>query len=46
VFVKLKTLLRRAQPRTRERLWNSIGSSLDRFSGTECRNYFANSGYG
>ena len=46
VFAKLKTLLRRAQPRTRERLWNSIGDSLDCFSATECRNYLANSGYG
>ena len=44
-FAKLKTLLRRAQPRTRQRLWNAIGSCLDHFSPDECRNYLANSGY-
>ena len=27
VFAKLKALLRRAEPRTRESLWNSIGQS-------------------
>ena len=46
VFAKLKTLLRRAEPRTRESLWASIGTSLDRFSPAECRNYLNNSGYG
>jgi transposase len=46
VFAKLKTLIRRAEPRTRERLWTSIGSSLDRFEPAECRNYLASSGYG
>ena len=46
VFAKLKALLRRAEPRTRERLWNTIGSTLDRFKPAECQNYFANSGYG
>jgi transposase len=45
VFAKLKTLLRKAEPRSRERLWNTIGSSLDRFSPTECRNYLINAGY-
>jgi transposase len=45
VFAKLKALLRRAEPRTRERLWNTIGSTLDRFKPAECQNYFANSGY-
>jgi transposase len=46
VFAKLKTLLRKAEPRSRKRLWNKIGSSLDRFSPTECRNYLINAGYG
>jgi transposase len=46
VFAKLKTLLRREQPRTRDRLWRTIGQLLDRFSPTECRNYLANCGYG
>jgi transposase len=46
VFAKLKTLLRRAEPRTRMSLWQTIGHTLERFSPTECRNYFANCGYG
>lgn len=46
VFAKLKTLVRKAEPRTRETLWKTIGTMLDRFSRDECRNYFANCGYG
>jgi transposase len=46
VFAKLKTLLRRAEPRTRTSLWQTIGQTLDRFTPTECRNYLANCGYG
>jgi transposase len=46
VFAKLKTLIRRAEPRTRERLWTTIGSKLDCFKPAECRNYLTNSGYG
>lgn len=46
VFAKLKALLRRAEPRTRETLWKSIGTTLDRFTPAECSNYLANSGYG
>ena len=46
VFAKLKTLLRRAEPRSRTKLWDTIGSLLDRFSQTECRNYLHNCGYG
>lgn len=46
VFAKLKALLRRAEPRTRESLWNTIGRMLDHFSPTECRNYLQNCGYG
>jgi transposase len=46
VFAKLKALLRRAEPRSRESLWNTIGRSLDRFSPTECRNYLRHCGYG
>jgi transposase len=45
VFAKLKTLLRRAAPRTRETLWNRIGTLLDRFPPAECRNYITNAGY-
>jgi transposase len=45
VFAKLKTLLRRAEPRTRTALWQTIGQTLDRFTPTECHNYLANCGY-
>ena len=45
VFSKLKTLLRRADPRTIEATWNGIGALLDHFTPQECANYLANSGY-
>jgi len=45
VFAKLKTLLRRATPRNRRALWETIGSLLDRFPPDECQNYIANAGY-
>lgn len=44
-FSKLKRLLRSAAERTVERLWQSIGRLLDRFSTDECRNYFRHCGY-
>lgn len=46
VFAKLKTLLRRAAPRTRQSLWKRIGSLLDHFPTHECQNYIINAGYG
>ena len=45
VFAKLKASLRRAQARTVAGLWDTIGSLLDTFSSTECRNYIRNCGY-
>jgi transposase len=45
VFAKLKTLLRKADERTVEGVWQRIGALLDCFSPTECMNYFRNSGY-
>ena len=45
VFAKLKTLLRRAAPRTRTALWQRIGSLIDCFNTDECRNYIQNAGY-
>ncbi len=45
VFSKLKTLLRRADPRTTEATWRGIGALLDHFTPQECANYLANSGY-
>jgi transposase len=44
-FAKLKALLRQAAERTSDGLWTTIGKLLDRFSPTECQNYFVNSGY-
>ena len=45
VFAKLKALLRKAGERTVEATWRRIGTLLDAFSPTECRNYIANAGY-
>lgn len=44
-FAKLKTLLRTAAERTRDDLWNRIGSLLDNFKSDECANYFRHAGY-
>lgn len=44
-FAKLKWLVRSAKERTIDGLWDLLGRLLDRFSPTECRNYFRNSGY-
>src|SRR5438105_4810026 len=45
VFAKLKTLLRKTDPRTTETTWRGIGDLLDRFTPQECANYLANAGY-
>jgi transposase len=45
VFAKLKTLLRKTDPRTIEDTWRGIGSLLDRFTPQECANYLDNAGY-
>ncbi len=45
IFAKLKTLLRRAEERTREALWQRIGSLLDKFSLDECRATIMAAGY-
>ena len=45
VFAKLKTLLRQAEARTVDALWNVIGTLLDQFAPRECANYIANAGY-
>lgn len=44
-FAKLKHLLRKAAARSFEAVTTAIGKLLDRFTPTECANYFANSGY-
>ncbi len=45
LFAKLKTLLRKTDPRTIEATWHGIGSLLDRFTPKQCANYLANAGY-
>jgi transposase len=46
VFAKLKALLRKAAPRTRETLWRAIGEKLSMFTASECSNYLRHCGYG
>jgi transposase len=46
VFAKLKALLRKAEPRTRESLWKTIGEKINMFSPDECLNYLRHCGYG
>lgn len=45
VFAKLKAGLRSVAARTREALWDAIGTALPTIRPTECANYFANAGY-
>ena len=45
VFAKLKTLLRKAAPRSIDATWHRIGFLLDAFPPDECANYLRNSGY-
>jgi len=45
VSAKLKTLLRKTDPRTIEATWRGIGDLLDCFTPAECANYLANAGY-
>jgi transposase len=44
-FAKLKWFVRSAKQRSLDGLWTLLGKLLDRFTPTECRNYFRNSGY-
>jgi len=44
-FSKLKALLRARALRKVEDLWNALGTLLDEFSPTECRNFFRQAGY-
>jgi transposase len=45
LFAKLKALLRKADARTKEVLWTTIGDLLDSFPAEECRNYIRHCGY-
>jgi transposase len=44
-FAKLKALLRKTAPRTREALWRRIGTIVQTFKPTECANFLAKAGY-
>jgi transposase len=44
-FSKFKAKLRKAASRTIDALWDAISNVIATFTPTECRNYFANSGY-
>ena len=44
-FSKLKTLLRAAQERNLDDLWNRIGTILEQTSPQECRNFIRHDGY-
>jgi transposase len=44
-FAKLKAHLRKAAERSISALWDRIGSILDLFSPTECKNFFNHAGY-
>ncbi|ESR25222.1 Mobile element protein [Lutibaculum baratangense AMV1] len=44
-FAKLKALLNGAAKRTVTELWDAVAEAIDRFTPTECRNYFAAAGY-
>ena len=44
-FAKLKALLRKAAARTRDTLWAAVGTALEAFTPSECRNYFSAAGY-
>lgn len=45
MFAKLKALLRGTAARTIPALWQAIAAALDRFTPSECRNYFIAAGY-
>jgi transposase len=44
-FAKFKELLRQAQARTVDALWELIGRTLDLFTPEECENYIRHCGY-
>jgi transposase len=46
LFAKLKAVIRRLAPRSREALFEAIGQALRHVDPTECANYLAAAGYG
>lgn len=45
LFAKLKHFLRKAQPRTRDAIYDAIGEILKTVTDRECSNYLVNAGY-
>jgi transposase len=45
VWAKVKALLRRAEARTTEALWDAIGAALRAVTPEDCKNCFAHCGY-
>jgi transposase len=46
LFAKIKAHLRKAEARTFDALWRTIGDICDLVKPEECRNYFTAAGYG
>ncbi len=44
-FAKLKHWMRNAATRSRDTLWRTVGTILNRFTADECANYLKNAGY-
>jgi len=44
-FSKIKALLKKAAARTREDLWEAIRNAIDAITSTDCRSFFAATGY-
>ena len=45
LFAKLKAMLRAMAPRSREALFEAIGSAIQQVTPSECANYLAHAGY-
>ena len=45
VFSKIKALLREAQERTVDALWQKIGTLIEKITPDECANYLRHAGY-
>lgn len=45
LFAKLKAILRKAERRTKEALWPTIGELIPSFTPEECANYIQHAGY-
>lgn len=46
LFAKIKAVIRRLAPRSREALFDALGHALGQVSAAECANYLADVGYG